>query len=396
MMWLVKPALLWLSARLMANCKVFVMQFIDLKAQFEVLEPAIKRRIDRVLADGLFILGPEVAEFEALLATYCGTPHAIGCANGTDALVLALRSLDIGPGDAVLTTPFSFFATVEAIMLVGARPVFADIDMRTFNIDAAKVADRIEAHDSGRDGKLKAVISVDLFGLPADYDRLEPLCAHHGLALIEDAAQGFGGAIGNRRAGSFGTIATTSFFPAKPLGCYGDGGALLTNDARLADRLRSLRMHGKGQHKYDNVEVGYNSRLDTLQAAILIEKLAAFPAELKARQDVAKRYQESLEEVVSVPSVPATMTSSWAQYSLLAADGRHRHHLVAALESAGIPHAMYYGRALHLQPALASLGGREGDFPVAEDVSSRIFSVPMGPYLRAEDQDRVIAALRAT
>ena len=371
------------------------MQFIDLKAQFEQLEPTIRRRIDQVLAHGHFILGPEVAEFEALIADYCGVPHAIGCANGTDALVMALRALDIGPGDAVMTTPFSFFATAEAIMLVGARPVFADIDPGTFNLDPDRLAERIAAHDEASGGTMRAVITVDLFGFPADYDRIEPICAEHGLALIEDAAQGFGGAVGDRRAGSFGTVATTSFFPAKPLGCYGDGGALMTKDFPLAERLRSLRVHGKGRDKYDNVEVGYNSRLDTLQAAILIEKMAAFPAEMKARQAVARRYGEALDGIVQLPGVPAGMTSSWAQYSVLAKDGAHRDELMRALASDGIPSAIYYERPLYLQPALAALGYGEGECPVAEDISSRIFSLPMGPYLSEGDQDRVTAALRS-
>ena len=371
------------------------MQFIDLKAQYERLEPRIRRRIDQVMAEGQYILGPEVAEFETLLADYCGVSHAIGCANGTDALVLALRALDIGPGDAVITTPFSFFATVEAIMLVGAKPLFADIDPATFNIDAGRLAERIAGHNQAQDGRLRAVITVDLFGLPADYGRIEPICAEHGLALIEDAAQGFGGAIGDRRAGSFGTIATTSFFPAKPLGCYGDGGALLTSDAALAERIRSLRVHGRGKDKYDNVEVGYNSRLDTLQAAILIEKLSLFPEELDARQGVARRYEAALQDIVAVPRVPPTMTSSWAQYSVLAADGDHRSRLMTALKAAGIPSMVYYARPLHLQPALADLGHFAGEFPVTEDVCERIFSLPMGPYLTEADQDRVVAALRS-
>jgi dTDP-4-amino-4,6-dideoxygalactose transaminase len=371
------------------------MQFIDLQAQFGALEPGIRRRIDNVLAHGQFILGPEVAEFEAALAQYCGVSQAIGCANGTDALVLALRALNIGPGDAVLTTPFSFFATVEAVMLVGARPVFADIDPRTFNIDPEKLAERIATHDAGRDGTLRAVIAVDLFGRPADYDRIETVCSGRELALIEDAAQGFGGSIGGRKAGSFGTIATTSFFPAKPLGCYGDGGALLTDDVELAARLRSLRMHGRGRDKYDNVEVGYNSRLDTLQAAILLEKLAAFPAELETRQEVARRYLDALDGLVTVPLVPPSMASSWAQYSVLARDGAHRDRLIASLASSGVPSIVYYAKPLHLQPALSSLGGRERDFPVAEDVAGRILSLPMGPYLSELDQGRVIAAIRA-
>ena len=371
------------------------MQFTDLHAQFEALEPGIRRRIDQVLAHGQFILGPEVAELEDSLAEYCGVSHAIGCANGTDALVLALRSLDIGPGDAVLTTPFSFFATAEAIMLVGARPIFADIDPRTFNIDPAKLTESIAAHNADWHGELRAVITVDLFGLPANYELIEPICTENGLGLIEDAAQGFGGSIGERKAGSFGTIATTSFFPAKPLGCYGDGGALLTDDAGLAERLRSLRVHGKGRDKYDNVEVGYNSRLDTLQAAILLEKLAGFSSELAKRQDVAQRYGRALDDVVTVPSVPASMVSSWAQYSVLADSRGHRDRVIAALASAGIPSTIYYAKPLHLQPALSSLGGHEGDLPVAEDVASRILSLPMGPYLNTQDQDHVIAAIRS-
>jgi len=371
------------------------MQFIDLGAQFERLEPNIRRRIDQVLAHGQYILGPEVAELESLLARYCVARHAIGCANGTDALVLALRALDIGPGDAVVTTPFSFFATVEAIMLVGAKPMFADIDAATFNIDPDQLTEAIGNHDPSRDGNLKAVISVDLFGLPADYPRIEPLCAANGLALIEDAAQGFGGSIGNRRAGSFGTIATTSFFPAKPLGCYGDGGALFTSDDALAKRLRSLRVHGRGISKYDNVEAGYNSRLDTLQAAILIEKLDAFPAELDARQAIARHYSEELVSVVERPTIPHGMTSSWAQYSVLAESSAHRERLMTALNEAGVPSVVYYDRPLHLQPALAAFGHSNGDFPVAEDAAGRIFSLPMGPYLGEADQDRVISTLRA-
>ena len=371
------------------------MQFIDLGAQYAAIRDSLDRRIAAVLDHGGYIMGPEVAELERALEGYCGVTHAVACANGTDALVLALRALGIGPGDAVLTTPFTFFATAEAVELVGAHTVFADIDPATFNIDPAAVEAAIRrTREDGRYA-LKAVISVDLFGLPADYPRLEPLCREHGLALIADAAQGFGGEIGGKRAGSFGTVATTSFFPAKPLGCYGDGGALFTGDAGLAEVLKSLRVHGKGVDKYDNVRIGTNSRLDTLQAAILLEKLAAFPREMELRQQVAARYREALSDIVETPAVPDGYVSSWAQYSVLAASEDERARVMAALRDRGVPTMIYYARALHLQSALAHLGGREGDFPVAEDSSRRIFSLPMSPYLARDDQDRVIDALRS-
>ena len=369
------------------------MQFIDLKAQFEALRTGIEQRIDSVLAHGNYIMGPEVAEFEGKLAEYCGVSDAVSCANGTDALVLGLRALEIGPGDAVFTTPFTFFATAEAIMLAGATPVFADIDRRTYNLDPMALRREIERTKAAGKLKLRAVMTVDLFGQPADYRAIEPLCAEYGLDLIEDAAQGFGGAIGDRRCGGFGRVAATSFFPAKPLGCYGDGGAVLTDDTALADAVRSLRVHGKGADKYDNVRIGTNSRLDTVQAAILLEKLAAFPRELDLRQKVAERYAARLPSTLTAPFVPNGYSSSWAQYAVLARDGAERERIMAALASAKIPTMIYYAKPLHLQPALSELGYAAGDFPVAEDVSSRIFSLPMGPYLTEADQQRVIDLL---
>jgi UDP-2-acetamido-2-deoxy-ribo-hexuluronate aminotransferase len=370
------------------------MQFIDLGAQFQALGPQIRRRIDQVLANGAYIMGPEVGQLQRELAAYCGVKHAIGCANGTDALVLALRALGIGPGDTVATTPFTFFATAEAIVLVGARPLFVDIAPVTFNIDPQALEAAILSHDEERGGRLRAVMGVDLFGLPADYDAIEPLCRAHGLFLIEDAAQGFGGAIGSRVAGSFGDIAITSFFPAKPLGCYGDGGAVFTNDDELAATVRSLHVHGKGADKYDNVLIGTNSRLDTIQAAILLEKLAVFPVELDARQRVAEAYARALDDVVGLPRVPGNFRSSWAQYSVLAPSAARRTEMMAALAAANIPTAIYYAKPLHFQPALAELGYQEGAFPVAEDVAARIFSLPMGPYLDPADQALVIDALK--
>jgi dTDP-4-amino-4,6-dideoxygalactose transaminase len=369
------------------------MEFIDLEAQYAALGPGIEARMRRVLAHGKYIMGPEVAELEERLASYCKVSHAITCANGTDALCLALRALDIGPGDAVFTTPFTFFATAEAIALVGARPLFVDIDPSTFNLDPSALVRAIS--DTARDGKYRAraVIAVDLFGLTADYAKLEPLCAAAGLDLIEDAAQAFGATNGSRVAGSFGRVATTSFFPAKPLGCYGDGGALFTNDARLAAKLRSLRVHGQGTDKYDNVLVGMNSRLDTLQAAILLEKLATFPAELEARERVARRYGEHLAGQLVTPEVPAWLTSSWAQYSVLARDDAHRSAILRGLDEKHVPTAIYYAKALHQQPALASLGYARGDFPVSEQISDRVFSLPMHPYLTVGQQDQVLEAL---
>lgn len=369
------------------------MEFIDLKAQYRGLRARIDARITGVLERGDYIMGREVAELESALAAYVGTAHAVTCANGTDALVLALRAAGIGAGDVVITTPFTFFATGEAIALVGARPWFVDIDPATFNISAAAIEAAIEP--AGEAGRLRAVMTVDLFGQPADYGAIEPLCAAHDLLLIEDAAQGFGGAVGDRRAGSFGAVATTSFFPAKPLGCYGDGGALFTDDDDLAAMLRSLRVHGKGADKYDNVRIGTNSRLDTLQAAILIEKLAAFPGELDARQRVAARYAEGLPAALTCPMVAPGMTSSWAQYSVLAASGAERARLMDLLRAAAIPSVVYYAKPLHLQTAFADLGYGAGDFPHSEDASSRIFSLPMSPWLQPDDQDRVIEVLRA-
>jgi dTDP-4-amino-4,6-dideoxygalactose transaminase len=369
------------------------MQFIDLNAQYRALRDRIDGRIASVLEAGAYIMGPEVAEFEEALAGYCRVEHAIGCANGTDALVLALKALEIGTGDAVFTTPFTFFATAEAIVLAGATPVFADIDPRTFNIDAGALEGAIgRTRDEGR-LRPRAVMTVDLFGLPADYDAIEPLCERHGLDLIEDAAQGFGGEIRGRRACSFGGVATTSFFPAKPLGCYGDGGAVLTDDGQLAATVRSLRVHGKGSDKYDNVRIGTNSRLDTIQAAILLEKLAAFPEELVRRNAIAERYRRELPNWLTAPHVPEGYVSSWAQYSVLAPTREDRPRLLAELAEAGVPTMIYYGRPLHLQTALQHLGRDGGDFPVSEDAALRIFSLPMSPYLSDEDQSLVLEAL---
>ncbi|WP_417449443.1 DegT/DnrJ/EryC1/StrS family aminotransferase [Kordiimonas sp.] len=366
------------------------MQFIDLKAQYASLKARIDARIQAVLDHGHFIMGPEVAALEDELSAYTGAKHAITCANGTDALQLALMVYGIGPGDIVFTTPFTFFATAETIALVGATPVFVDIDPDTFNIDPDKLEEAIAEHQPGT---AKAVISVDLFGLPADYTRLEHICQHHGLKLIEDAAQGFGGSIEGRRAGTFGDLATTSFFPAKPLGCYGDGGALFTDDDEVAELLRSLRFHGKGADKYDNVRIGLNSRLDTLQAAILLEKLAAFPSEAKARQTLADYYTSNLGDRYKTPFVPHGYQSIWAQYSLIAEDSDMRTRLQSACKARDIPTMVYYPRPMHLLGAFTHLGYKAGDFPASEDVARRIFSLPMHPYMQEDAAAEVVDCL---
>jgi len=379
------------------------MNFIDLAAQQRRISKELNANIARVLAHGQYINGPEVRELESALAAYVGAKHAVGCASGTDALLMALMALDIGPGDAVLTSPFTFFATAEVISLVGATPVFVDIDPATFNIDPVKLEKAVEAVEKGdptlhllpdtAGGKLRprAVIPVDLFGLPADYDAIEAIAARRNLPVIEDAAQSFGGVYKGRKSCSFGRIACTSFFPAKPLGCYGDGGMCFTEDDRLAERLRSIRVHGQGSDKYENIRIGINGRLDTLQAAILLAKFAIFPEELELRQQVARLYNELLAGKATIPQVPKGYRSAWAQYSILVEDGAERSARIAKLKEAGIPTAIYYPKPLHLQTAFTDLGYKKGDFPVSEDCARRIFSLPMHPYLTAEDQRRIAA-----
>jgi len=336
-----------------------------------------------VLDHGHYIMGPEVFELEEKLAEYTGVRHVITCANGTDALHLSLLALGIGPGDAIITSPFTFFATAEVISLVGAVPVFSDIDAKTFNLCPDKLVSTIREVEARAELKLKAVITVDLFGLPSDYERIESVCEEYGLELIEDAAQGFGGEINGKRAGSFGSIATTSFFPAKPLGCYGDGGALFTDCDHLAETLRSLRVHGKGDNKYDNVRIGLNSRLDTLQAAVLLEKLRVFPDEVDRRNQVADTYLAYLEETaLELPVVPPGYRSSWAQFTVLAGNKSIRDSCMNALKAQGIPSAIYYPKPLHRQQAFLSLESNEvSPLVISEEYSNRVFSLPMHPYL---------------
>ena len=369
--------------------------------------------MDAVLEHGNFIMGPEVKELEENLTAFVGVKHCVGCASGTDALLMALMAMGVGRGDAVFTTPFTFVATAEVISLLGATPVFVDIDSRTFNIDSDKLALAIKAskaHDASiyplpsvfsRQSSVltpKGVITVDLFGLPCDYVRINAIAQTEGLFVIEDAAQGLGGEYMGMKACSLADIGCTSFFPAKPLGCYGDGGAVFTDSDKMVEKLVSIRIHGQGVHKYDNVRIGLNARLDTLQAAILIPKLEIFPKELEARQSVAERYSELLSPFVGhllTPHIPSGLRSAWAQYSILTENSESRAKLQASLKDAGIPTAIYYPKPLHLQTAFQYLEYREGDFPISEDLSRRIFSLPMHPYLRDEQIDRTVGAMKA-
>ncbi len=366
--------------------------FIDLQAQRKRLGARIDQAIARVLDHGKMILGPEVAELEAALTAFTGAEHTVTCANGTDAIMLALMAENIGLGDAVFVPAFTFIATAEAPAQIGATPYFIDVDERDFNINVSSLEAGIQ--DARRRGlRPRAVIAVDLFGQPADYDALSRITSEHNLLLIADAAQSFGGAIDDRRVGSFGDYTTTSFFPAKPLGCYGDGGAVFTHDAAKADLLRSLRAHGKGGDRYDNVRIGLNSRLDTLQAAILLEKLAIFEDELEKRDLVAERYHQALHHVVDVPTLRDRCRSAWAQYTICH-HGRDR--LKRALEENGVPSAVYYPIPLKRQIGYRDFPSAPAGLPVSERLSQEVLSLPMHPYLEPEVQDRIIDRVSQT
>jgi dTDP-4-amino-4,6-dideoxygalactose transaminase len=364
--------------------------FIDVAAQRRRLGAAIDDAVTRVLNHCQFILGPEVRTFESDLAAFCGARHVVTCASGTDALVLALRAMGVGAGDAVLCPSFTFCATAEVAALVGATPVFVDVDAKTFNIDANGIAGAVEtARQAGLNPK--AIIPVDLFGLPADHAAIRAAAAN--LLVLDDAAQSFGATCDNRRLGTFGLCTATSFFPAKPLGCYGDGGAVMTDDDGLADVMRSLRVHGQGSDKYDNVRIGLASRLDTMQAAILIEKLKIFPDEIDARNAIARRYNEGFSDVAIVPAVPPGMTSVWAQYTIRVQGGR-RDALAAELKAERIPTAIYYPIPLHRQQAYKQYPVGKGGVAVSDQLADEVISLPMHAYLDASTQDRIIDATR--
>ncbi len=372
------------------------MAFVDLGAQQKRIYPDIEKRIQGVLKHGKYIMGPEVKELEDRLVQFTGAKHAISCASGTDALIMALMAIGIGPGDAVFTTAFTFIATAEAVSFLRATPVFVDIDPDTFNISPEKLESAVRALKQDRGVKLtpRAVIPVDLFGLPCDYDAINKIALENDLFVIEDAAQSFGAIYKGKTAGTLGHVGCTSFFPAKPLGCYGDGGAVFTDSGELAEKLMSIRAHGKGKNKYDNVRLGINGRLDTLQAAILIPKLEIFPHELEKRTQAAKIYTQLLSSSPQKGSMklPGTFygyESSWAQYSILACNGDMRSHIQKQLKKIGVPTAVYYPRPLHLQTAFSYLDYQPGDLPVSEKFASRIFSLPMHPYLTYKEQQKV-------
>lgn len=366
--------------------------FIDISAQRRRLGAKIDDAVARVLTHCQFINGPEVAQLEADLAAFCGARHVVACASGTDALLMVLMAEGVGPGDAVICPSFTFCATGEVVALTGATPIFVDVDEATFNMDAASLKRGIAtAKKLGL--TVRAVIPVDLFGQSADHDAIAEVARSEGLFVLDDAAQSFGATYNGRRLGTFGLATATSFFPAKPLGCFGDGGAIFTDDADLADRLRSVRVHGQGTEKYDNIRLGLTARLDTIQAAILIEKLKIFEDEIAARNRVADRYFDALHNIVAAPRVVDGNRSVWAQYTIRMPRGG-RDAFAAALKAQGIPTAVYYPKPMHLQTAYRHYPVADGGLPVSERLSQDVISLPMHAYLDPADQDRVIKAVR--
>lgn len=370
------------------------MQFRDLQKQYQTLKPEIDQAISQVLTAGTFISGQQVTELEAQLAAYTGAKHCITCANGTDALTLALMVLQIGPGDAVFVPDFTFFASGETPAYEGAVPIFVDVE-ETFNMSPNSLEQAIRKVK--KEGKLipKVIIAVDLFGQPANYPEIRKIADQYGLLILEDGAQGFGGRIGEQKACSFGDISTTSFFPAKPLGCYGDGGAIFTDHEDWASLLRSYRVHGKGTDKYDNVRIGVNSRLDTLQAAVLQVKLKAFQEyELEAVNRVAERYAHKLKDLVRIPRVPQNFYSSWAQYSILLENEEKRNGLQAHLKEQGIPSMIYYPKPMSQQTAFQDMDCVKVDLSVTKNLCRRVLALPLHPYMEEAEQDRVIAEIQ--
>lgn len=370
------------------------MQFRDLKKQYEVLKPYIDTAIQEVISNTSFISGPQVIELEQQLAAFAGRKYCITCGNGTDALSMALMALDIKEGDAVFVPDFTFFATGEVVSFEGATPVFVDVDGDTFNMDPAKLEEAIQA--VLEEGRLtpKLVIPVDLFGLSANYEAIGIIADKYGLKILEDGAQGFGGNINGKRACSFGEISATSFFPAKPLGCYGDGGAVFTDDDEIASYLESIRVHGKGSYKYENVRIGWNSRLDTLQAAVLLPKLKAFQEyELSRVNEAAKQYTEQLNGVAKTPVIPDGYYSSWAQYTIQLKNREERDGLQGYLKEKGIPTMIYYPIPMHQQKAFEKLPLYQ-KCPVTEKLCQTVLALPMHPYLQAEEQKLITDSIK--
>ena len=371
------------------------MQFRDLNKQYQVLKKDIDQAMIDVATSGAFIMGKQVKELEKSLAEYVGVKHCITCGNGTDALTLALKAWNIGPGDAVFVPDFTFFASAEVISEEGATPVFVDVDADTFNIDPQRLEEAIEKTISKGEFTPKAIITVDLFGLPADYPAIRKIADKYKLLILEDGAQGFGGNINGKKACSLGDISTTSFFPAKPLGCYGDGGAVFTDNDEWASIINSLKVHGKGSFKYDNVRIGMNSRLDTLQAAILQVKFKAFTDyELTDINKAASEYTKRLKGIVETPVIPDGFYSSWAQYTIKLNDKEQRDGLQAYLKEQGIPSMVYYPNPMHLQTAYKDLRYQKGDFPVTEMLCDCVLSLPMHPYISEKEIEEVCDTIK--
>ncbi len=368
--------------------------FIDLGAQRRRLGDKVNAAVAKVLDHGAYIMGPEVFELERQLSAFCGARHTLSCANGTDALALVLMAKAVRPGQAILCPSFTFAATAEVVAWLGATAIFVDVDPDTFNMDVESLKQGIATAKAMGLAPV-GVIAVDLFGLPADYAAIAPICAEAGLWLLCDAAQSFGASTPDARVGTIGMATTTSFFPAKPLGCYGDGGAVFTEDDELIEVLKSMRIHGQGTDKYDNVRIGMNGRLDTIQAAVLIEKLAIFADEIAARDRVAARYAEGLADLAIVPRVPEGYTSVWAQYTIRLPVGR-RDRFIADLKAAGIPTAIYYPKPLHQQTAYRRYPVAGNGLPVSDRIAHEVVALPMHPYLEAATQARIIDAARAS
>ena len=374
------------------HTRIDMIPFIDVAAQRRRLGKRIDDAMARVTEHCQFINGPEVGELERALSEFCGARHAIGVASGTDALVLVLMAKGIGRGDAVICPSFTYAASPEAVALVGATPVFCEVNEKTFNIDPAGL-ERAVVVAKRASLEPKALMTVDLFGLPADYEAMLPIAEKHGLYVIDDAAQAFGADAKGRKIGTLAPVTTTSFFPAKPLGCYGDGGAVFTDDDALAEVIRSLRNHGQGTDRYDNVRIGMTGRLDTIQAAVLIEKLKVFPEEIVARERIARRYNAALADVVAVPHLSNEHTCIWAQYTIRVSGGR-RDALAATLRAQGIPTAQYYPVPAHRQGAYRDYPVADGGLPVTEKLAGEVISLPMHAYLDDPTQDRIIGAVR--
>lgn len=368
------------------------MDFIDLNRQYSVIGKNLEKRMKAVIESKHFIMGEEVTELEGRLAAFTGRKYAFSCSSGTSALTIPLMAYHLTKNDAIFVSSFTFFASAESINLAGATPVFVDSD-ETFNMSPDKLEEAI-IHTI-QEGKMipKGVVAVNIFGLPMDYDAVSAIAEKYGLFLMEDAAQSFGGVYKNRKSCSFGDVSATSFFPAKPLGCYGDGGAIFTDDDEMAKAISSIRVHGQGANRYDNVQIGINGRMDTIQAAVLLAKMEVFEEELQARQVVANSYCEKLKEHFTVPEIPNDRISAWAQFSLLAKDREQRERIVSGMKEYDIPIMIYYAIPMHLQTAYHYLGYQKGDLPVCEDFSDRVFSVPMHPYLSEAEIEEICSRL---